>query len=526
MSERTPRDLRYLRKGSLEQERKIFENYFKDLIYNYGVDTIYFRHNTQYPEKLDTTPKMDGLEDLIYGENSNMEYYLSGEMVVYIEIENDIFELTKYGLQPNENITLYFTVNDFNTKFATELGSKREFVDTIQFTNTFSFDVQYVYHEGEEVGYNGESVSYDSSESQSIELSSNFTISGLSGSIYTEIPYGSSGSIQISSFDVFVNVDEGYKIPVNKYIAKSEDYVVKGGDYMGASFGTANVGTSSCECTARVGVIYYEPVSPNTYNTNIMPQVGDFFRMPFFDGTYEEYEITNIADRIMTADGINPLLGKYIWKCQSVRRAPSHEEVIGGTEMENKANPEIQNLNSYAIDELANSINDYEYSGDDKVYGGYNDTGSYLITSEINLEDYTVSGIVFEFDYGPSYLLTDGHNLYFRNGNGITTLLSDDTHISMTIPTEVVGLKYMRSDGENLYFVNNNNTSWKLTDSFMENEYLNSIQDLSTVVPQSNGFATNGIHCILDKGFILFSDGINLYAVNEDMESTQLTRNT
>ena len=41
----------------------------------------------------------------------------------------------------------------------------------------------------------------------------------------------------------------------------------------------------------------------------------------------EEYEITELFDRVLTnQNGINPLLGKYIYQCSAVRRTPSHEE--------------------------------------------------------------------------------------------------------------------------------------------------------------------------------------------------------
>jgi hypothetical protein len=95
----------------------------------------------------------------------------------------------------------------------------------------------------------------------------------------------------------------------------------------------------------------------------------------------------------------------------------------------------------------------------------------------------------------------------------------------MSIPDDIVGLKYMRADDENLYFVNNHDESWQLTNNFNDDPYVNEIQDLSTIIPQVDGFVTNGIHCVLDKGFFLFSDGINLFAINNDFESTQLTIN-
>ena len=62
----------------------------------------------------------------------------------------------------------------------------------------------------------------------------------------------------------------------------------------------------------------------NVYNRNIQPNVGDFFRLQFKKRS-QDYEITNIVDRTITPDGINPLLGKYVWKCNAVRRIEDNE---------------------------------------------------------------------------------------------------------------------------------------------------------------------------------------------------------
>jgi hypothetical protein len=485
MSETTPNDLRFMRRNSLEQERKIFENYFHDLIYNYGLDTEYFRQDTKYPEKWDLTPTLSGLEDLIYGENANTTYYLSGDMIIYVEIENDIFELNKWALMPNENISLYFTVNDFSTKFASQLGSKKNFADTIEFTGT---------HTG----------------TGTLEISGAFIANDiLSGIISTSIPASSTGSVEVSSFSVDIDTDVGYKIPINEHIAISNNYTVSGGEYTGASYGTITMGLTSYTCEAVVGVLYYEPTSPNQFNTTIMPQVGDFFRMPFFDGNYEEYEITNIADRVLTTDGINPLLGKYIWKCSAVRRAPSFEDVIGEDQMESNAMQNIQNLQANAIENIADTINDYS-NNDDDVYGGYGDTGDYLTSPPIDVSNYDVSGVVFEFDYGPSYILSDGKNLYFRNENDITTLLSDDSRVSETIPETFAGLGYMRTDGEDLFFVNNDETSWQLTSNFKQDPYVQSIIDVSNMVPSDWNEST----ILADSTFDTWTTSSNGYIYN------------
>jgi hypothetical protein len=64
----------------------------------------------------------------------------------------------------------------------------------------------------------------------------------------------------------------------------------------------------------------------NSPTWQIAPQVGDYFRLNYGE-IEEEYEINQIVDRVLTnQNGINPLLGKYIFQCIATRRAPSHEE--------------------------------------------------------------------------------------------------------------------------------------------------------------------------------------------------------
>lgn len=64
----------------------------------------------------------------------------------------------------------------------------------------------------------------------------------------------------------------------------------------------------------------------NSPTWQIAPQVGDYFKMKVGE-IEEEYEITQVIDRILTnQNGINPFLGKYVFQCSAVRRAPSHED--------------------------------------------------------------------------------------------------------------------------------------------------------------------------------------------------------
>lgn len=497
MSEKPVNNIRYLRQNALEQERKIMENYFNDFINNYGVDVTYYRNDIKFPDQIDLTPSLTGLENLIYGESSNMSYYLSGGMVIYLEVENDIFEMNKYGTYPNENINIYFTINDFNTRFASQLGKKKSFYDNVTFSGIVSgpnvvIDVPFV---GDDI---------------------------LSGTLSATVT-SATGTTSISAFDVSFDTTSGYKIPINPYISKTKYYTVSGGEYMAGSNGTVTMTTSTYTGSAQVGVLYYEPESTSKYHSNIMPQVGDFFRMSFFDDNHEEFEITNIADKMMTPGGFNILLQKYIWKCSAVRRNPSYEDVIGDQQTEETNNDEQLNLESYAIEEITNTIHDYTDNRDD-VYGGYENTDSPLVSSEVDTSTVNTSGVIFTFNYsGLSYLVADVYNLYFFNKSGDSIRLSDDTRSTGTIPTDIIGLKYLRTDGDNLFYVNNSEESWQLTNNFDADPYVNEIIDITTIQKQDDDFVTSGMHCILDNNMILYSDGDNLFCMNDSGETTQIT---
>lgn len=114
----------------------------------------------------------------------------------------------------------------------------------------------------------------------------------------------------------------------------------------------------------------------------------------------EEYEIMQVFDRVLTNNnGINPLLGKYIFQCSATRRTPSHEEYkqqkdyIPGndildelyndtktTEPQETNIPNYYNENSDCQKNKTNNIsnkiakNVFNYTDhSDYTYGGYQD---------------------------------------------------------------------------------------------------------------------------------------------------------
>ena len=87
-----------------------------------------------------------------------------------------------------------------------------------------------------------------------------------------------------------------------------------------------------------------------------------------------DYEITNIADRTITPDGINPLLGKYVWKCNATRRYDSYETISINQEETESTTTTITQTNTQStgtgVSYSSPAIEESESGGDDGGGGG------------------------------------------------------------------------------------------------------------------------------------------------------------
>jgi len=61
-----------------------------------------------------------------YGYNISPDYSMSAEMLSYMEVEQDIFQINKFGYNPDANVTFYFDSNDFACALASKLGQYKE----------------------------------------------------------------------------------------------------------------------------------------------------------------------------------------------------------------------------------------------------------------------------------------------------------------------------------------------------------------------------------------------------------------
>jgi len=321
----------------LQSEQDLQKEYYRDQIYSYGIDVIYFRKLNRFFEA------PSGYACPIYGEDTTAAYYLSGNMVVYMEMMGDSFLLNKFGIETDAQANIYFTIQDFDEQFRDRFG-------TI------------------------------TAETMSANLYGN--VSGLvSGYAFNDTLTGFVSAFGDSDSYLFQSDLIPQKRKVNGRLLWPNEYpwtpLVSGdmeGDYelIDASGNVSGV---------AIGEInYYAPI-PIDSNTNwgVAPQVGDFFRIDFDPVNKEEYEITRVADRDLQTDGLNPLLAKYIWKCSMVRRTPSKENVVGELQQEIRTNDSELAKDSIDKNNVAKDIFDYnltevdavDKTNSDSVYGDY-----------------------------------------------------------------------------------------------------------------------------------------------------------
>jgi hypothetical protein len=166
--------------------------------------------------------------------------------------------------------------------------------------------------------------------------------------------------------------------PINEDIAGQKAYVnnwlVQGG-FEGNITGTLDEdGTGTLTFNASGDLTYNEPASATATNGwGIAPQVGDFIRITFGDGTTEDYIFTQVTDRDLQNDGISPFMGKFVWKCQFTRRDYSHEVVPSGTLEDETFENDYINQVIEITDDVSDDHYDYdvEEEADDDVYGGF-----------------------------------------------------------------------------------------------------------------------------------------------------------
>lgn len=361
-------ELRFLKREQLKQESTVVRNYFHDIIRSYGIDCEYCSLKTPYPEVFDMTVNQNNLLLHAYGFDHDPKYPFHASLIGYMQVENDIFQLSKYGIIPNTDVTFYFEEGDFATALATQLGRLHEYS-----VNPFEYSLS----------------GLTENDLDSLHIVLPFTSPVMSG----EVEVAGLGDLSV---DIGVPTEvEAVPIvlskprldfPVNEYIYKSFNYTLSGDEADAAKFRfhfviyPSGVRTGTSEATYDLsgvldGSILFRDLNlAGKYRDKIRPKVGDVIAIDFpgnvEDGQGTRYEITEVADKALDSSGLNPLLNVYIWRCKARRYVEeTGDEVPIGDEHAEKMN-ELFDFNNTMDSIFGGKVSIYDNNEDD-IYGGY-----------------------------------------------------------------------------------------------------------------------------------------------------------
>ncbi len=491
----TQKELRYLKRKNLEQEAKIIGNYYNDIIRSYGVDCIYYKLDTSKLDDLKRVIDQNTILRHAYGYDMQPDYSVSAEMITYMEVEQDIFQLNKYGLNPNMDVNFYFDRLTFACDLAAKLGQYKEYkleereivCEVPACTNEITTYVDPTTGETTESAYLSASVfPYN----LGLGYAEDFKCELLSGKLSVSIPSYEVGVEQTILCDPYIHTDFKIDLPTNEYICRSFKRQIKNDDYLQIlPFLKFKVERVVYDIDPKTGeelfkyilhgkvfgaVLFYDINRVGKYIELIHPDVGDVIAIDFPDEkSREEYEITECYDKQLTTDGISPLLHKYVWKCKARRRVDSYDR-IHVVEDDDRLQEKLR-LQSFQFEEVAKKKSLYK-DNEDAAYGGYDNDQTFYDDKEQkhrrNVSDltYLTDGQyidIMRFACG-SRLVTDGYDLLFafagQDGAVNISMLPD------AVPTLRDALfssntKWLKASKDCIVFTNIQGQTFKLADN-------------------------------------------------------------
>ena len=324
----------------------LFKTQINQAISNYGTDLQYFRKfNTFFKDEEENNSK------LVYGEDTTAEYYASGMIRAFISVENMSWNFNNIGLESVEQVNIVISIENFEQAFSDQISK----IETKYF----------------EVPVSGNTINN--------ELTGKITTPEFDADIY--------GTFQDNLIVKNVKpklIDK----KINNNFPFSHTYQHNSSEISGFLSGKLK---HDDEIPFSVyGVLKGELTYHNRKNVedsstwNLAPQVGDYFKLSTSSGIDEEWEITQIYNKILTSKGgINPLLGKYIFNCSAVKRQASYEKYSNELEMRE---PDTD------INEIFNTKN-YE-NNESRNFSKNNKTGK----NKLNETTEVLGKNVFEYD--------------------------------------------------------------------------------------------------------------------------------
>lgn len=499
-------EIRYSKRQNLEQEAKILGNMYRDQIHAQGIDCLYYKLDKTLMHTYKNIVDDNNLLFHAYGYDHNPEYSLSTYMIVYMEVENDVFNLNKYGIVPNMDVTFVFDRLDFACAVAPKFGQYAE-------EQISSIDFCYAVEPSFPVEINERIDQTVAGTAISVNISA--ALSDLSPGMHEEY-------CQI--------VDKGFietKFPVNDDIYKSFMHrILNENDIktcIKIKYEVENTANGKFEISGSIdgSILFYDVHSLEKYYDLLHPDVGDIITIDFPNGkNREQYEITEAVDKHIATDGINAFLHKYIWRCKGRRYINSYEDME-----KNEANERLEEQNKYdaaAKEQITKDISVYKDNEDD-VYGGYENPNSAkydrktvdTAPSENAFIPADMLECIIEFQSG-SKLATDGYELLFIRKNGTSNQLAFNKDKTNVVPLPDTGIQWLKANDENIVFNSLDGKSFML--AFNEQAApaeqqicLNSLFDLTFDDQRSKNQQKQNFYKFKNSRTILFATEDNLF---------------
>lgn len=520
----TQPELRYVKRQNLDNEARIVGNYYRDLIRSYGIDCIYNKLDISEFSNFKNIVDRNTILKQAYGYNISPDYSMSAHMLTYMEVENDIFQLNKFGLNPNADVNFYFETNDFACALATKVGTYKEY--PVKETE-IECEVPECVSDFIICGYEEDGSpkkQYLSSSVFPYELglgyNEGYIAENLSGKLYVAIDGYEVGKETTVVCHPYEHTDFSIKFDSNNDLYKSLKHVIENDDYVetllfltftvnrvlvsaGSLWHPEPVYKYILSGKLHGKVLFYDIQELGKYAEKIHPAVGDIVTIDFPDeSSRERYEITECYDKQLTQDGISPLLHKYIWKCKARRYASSYEDVPS-----NEADERMQEKSDFQAavnEEVAKQVSFYDDS-QDATYGGYElereSVKNYDKQDVRNMPharyEHLQEGQLIDihvFDCG-SKLCTDGYVLVFIAADGNAYAVNSlDRELAVKDAVFECGIKWLKATKNQVRFINIEGTSFQLTstDECANAEELNLDSIYDTTIDAASNRKQNG----------------------------------
>lgn len=375
------KEVRYLKRKSLEQESRIIGNALRDQIRQYGVDCVYYKLDTSSYRDFKDIVDQNTILRRAYGYNTLPDYTLSTHMITYADVQQDIFLLNKIGINPNVEIDFHFDRIDFACSFAPKVGQYRE----------YKLDESTIVCEVPSPSASC-MLSCDDMHCESCDISCQllscysfpYSCEMLSGKFRFELhPYEYDNEYHVIC-NPYCNTKFNVSFPANNDLYMSLKYTIEDDEYLETlihftyRIDQIKVDDDSYKSmlSGKVSgsLLFYDIDQLGKYVDMIHPSIGDIVEIDFPDDkNKEKYEITDCYDKQLTQDGINPLLHKYIWKCKARRYINSFEDNTPQSDADDRVE-EMHRYNNTIDEHVAKKISMYDELSngitEDAAYGG------------------------------------------------------------------------------------------------------------------------------------------------------------